>query len=153
VHDQMVVTQPAFNNIDRRRLAADPDGVVMAQVGSAPIAPPTPSVPERPGFGFRLVVSRKLYDAGHNVANSPSLVSLAPGAALHVHSLDLGRVGVVEGARVKVSGARTSVIMTIVADDSVVRGTAWVPWNQPGGNVGELIDATALVNDVRVESI
>ncbi|MFM8946515.1 MAG: NADH-quinone oxidoreductase subunit NuoG [Actinomycetota bacterium] len=153
VHDQMVVTQPAFNNIDRRRLAADPDGVVTAQVGSAPIAPPTPSVPERPGFGFRLVVSRKLYDAGHNVANSPSLVSLAPGAALHVHSLDLGRVGVVEGARVKVSGARTSVIMTIVADDSVVRGTAWVPWNQPGGNVGELIDATALVNDVRVESI
>jgi NADH-quinone oxidoreductase subunit G len=153
VHDQMVVTQPAFSNIDRRRLAADPDGVVMAQVGSAPLAPNAPSVPERPGFGFRLVVSRKLYDAGHNVANSPSLEALAPGAALYVHPLDLDRLGAPVGARVKVSGARTSVIMTLATDDSVVRGTAWVPWNQPGGNVGELIDSSALVNDVRVENI
>ena len=153
VHDQMVVTQPAFNNVDRRRLAADPDGVVMAQVGSAPLAPNAPAVPERPGFGFRLVVSRKLYDAGHNVANSPSLEALAPGAALYVHPLDLDRLGAPVGARVKVSGARTSVIMTLATDDSVVRGTAWVPWNQPGGNVGELIDSSALVNDVRVENI
>ncbi|MEY4361468.1 MAG: NADH-quinone oxidoreductase subunit [Actinomycetota bacterium] len=153
VHDQMVVTQPAFQNIDRRTLASDPDGVVMAQVGSAPLAPSAPSFPERPGFGFRLVVSRKLYDGGHSVANSPSLAPLAPGASLYVHPLDLDRLGASTGARVKVSGARTSVIMTVASDESVTRGTAWVPWNQPGGNVGELIDASALVNDVRVENI
>ena len=40
-----------------------------------------------------------------------------------------------------------------VADDHVLRGTAWVPFNQPGANVGELIDIFAPVNDVRIENI
>ena len=40
-----------------------------------------------------------------------------------------------------------------VADTSVLRGTAWVPFNQPGPNVGELIDCFAAVNDVRIENV
>jgi hypothetical protein len=29
----------------------------------------------------------------------------------------------------------------------------WVPFNQPGPNVGELIDSHAAVNDVRIETL
>ena len=38
-------------------------------------------------------------------------------------------------------------------DPTVLRGTAWVPFNQPGGNVGDLIDVTAPVTDVRIENL
>jgi hypothetical protein len=54
---------------------------------------------------------------------------------------------------VKVSGSRTSIVMKIASDDSVQRGTVWSAWAQAGANVGELIDANALVNDVNVETI
>jgi hypothetical protein len=45
------------------------------------------------------------------------------------------------------------VVFSVVADTSVRRGTAWVPFNQPGPEVGELIDCFAAVNDVRIETI
>jgi hypothetical protein len=43
-------------------------------------------------------------------------------------------------------------VFKVVADDSVVRGSAWVPFNQPGPSIGELIDSADVVTDVRVES-
>ena len=43
--------------------------------------------------------------------------------------------------------------MPIVANAAVPRGTVWSPFNQPGGTVEEIIDATAPVTDVRVERI
>ena len=78
---------------------------------------------------------------------------LAPGSTVHLHPLDLERVGTTEGTEVKVSSNRTTVVFTAVADASVLRGTAWVPFNQPGPNVGELIDCFAAVNDVRIENL
>ena len=36
---------------------------------------------------------------------------------------------------------------------AVPRGTVWSPFNQPGGTVEEIIDATAPVTDVRIERI
>ena len=44
-------------------------------------------------------------------------------------------------------------VFDVVADPSVLRGTAWVPFNQTGPNVGELIDCTAPINDVRIETL
>ena len=67
--------------------------------------------------------------------------------------LDLERVGTTEGREVKVSSNRTSVVFRVAADPAVLRGTAWVPFNQPGPNVGELIDCFAAVNDVRIETL
>jgi hypothetical protein len=43
-------------------------------------------------------------------------------------------------------------VLTVVADDSVIRGSAWVPFNQSGANIGELIDSSVAVTDLRVES-
>jgi anaerobic selenocysteine-containing dehydrogenase len=100
-----------------------------------------------------LVVGRKLYDNGSNVAHSASLAPLAPGSALHMHPLDLERLGAAVGAQVKVSSDRTSIVMPIVADEAVMRGTVWAAWAQSGSNIGELIDSSRSVNDVKVETL
>ena len=125
--------------------------------GGAPaVAVPTPSglpTPERNSYDFRLVVGRRLYDQAVGTAHSPSLAPLARPAALHVHPLDLDRLGASDGASVKVSSPRTSVIMPVQSDPAVLRGTVWAAWNQAGPNVGELIDSASPVIDVRVENM
>jgi predicted molibdopterin-dependent oxidoreductase YjgC len=130
------------------------DGVLAGVPADlAPVDVPAPSVPDRNAYDFRLVVSRLMYDQAITTVNSPTLAPLAPEGAVHLHPLDLERVGTTEGRDVKLSSTRTSVIFRAVADSAVLRGTAWVPFNQPGPNVGELIDCFAAVNDVRIETI
>ena len=147
-----------FEAVTGEAVAADSDGV-LAGVPSA-IDPmnvvPTPaesSVRERNAYDFRLVVSRTMYDEATGTANSPSLAHLPRGSAVHLHPLDLERVGTTDGTEVKVIGPRATVIFAAIADDTVLRGTAWVPFNNPGPNVGELIDCFASVNDVRIENL
>ena len=135
-------------------IAADSDGVLTAVPGAIdPMNHVEAVIGERNAYDFRLVVSRVLYDQAEGTAHSPSLAHLARGSAVHLHPLDLDRVTSTAGARVKVSTASASVVFTAVADDSVLRGTAWVPFNQPGPNVGELIDCFAAVTDVRIENV
>ena len=110
------------------------------------------TIEERNSYDYRLVVSRKLYDGAVGTAKSPSLAHLTIGSELHLHPLDIERVGSSDGADVKVTSKRASMVFKVVADESVVRGSAWVPFNQPGPNIGELIDSSEPVTDVRVES-
>ena len=127
------------------------DGIVCK--GSLPAATAHPStIEERNSYDYRLVVGRKLYDNAVGTAKSPSLAHLAPGSQLHLHPLDVERVGSTDGADVKVTSKRASMVFTVVADDTVVRGSAWVPFNQPGPSIGELIDSNEVVTDLRVES-
>jgi NADH-quinone oxidoreductase subunit G len=104
-------------------------------------------------YDYRLVVSRKLYDRAVGTAMSPSIAPLAIGAGAHVHPLDLDRVGVAEGSEVKLVGARGSVVLPLIADESVERGTIWAPFNQAGADITDLVDATASVTDVRIERL
>ena len=143
---------PGYGEVSAESAAGD--GVLTepaTDLGSLDI--PLPAVGERNAYDFRLVVSRVLYDQATGTANSPSLAHLARTAAVHLHPLDLERVGTTDGHQVKVSSTRTSVRFTAIADASVRRGTAWVPFNQQGPNVAELIDCFAAVNDVRIETI
>lgn len=153
VHDHMVRTIPAFAPATRSALAVNPDGVLMAHSRHDRSSVSAPSLPERSGFGYRLVVSRTLYDAGHVVAESPSLAPLAPGAVAHMHPLDLARLGAIDGAHVKVTSSRTSIVISVRADDRVLRGTVWAAWNQSGPNIGELIDSSQMVTDISVENL
>jgi len=153
VHDHLVHNVAAFASATRSALMKNPDGVLLVHSTSSDSAVTPPTVPDRAGFAYRLVVGRKLYDQGHVTAQSPSLVDLAPGASLHMHPLDLDRLGAPTGSDVKVIGDRTSIIMPVVADEAVMRGTVWAAWNQPGPNIGELIDSALAVNDVSVENL
>jgi NADH-quinone oxidoreductase subunit G len=142
---------PGFAAATVTNVEASSDGVICQ--GALPPAQVIPStVDERNAYDYRLVVSRKLYDNAVGTAMSPSLAHLPTGSFMHLHPLDVERVGTVDGGDVKVTSKRASMVFTVVADDTVVRGSAWVPFNQPGPNVGELIDSDATATDLRVES-
>jgi NADH-quinone oxidoreductase subunit G len=143
-----------YSDVTPRTLAATRDGVLTAVPASIdPINMTAPAMADRNSYDFRLVVSRKLYDRATGTANSPSLAHLVPGFAAHVHPLDIERASVKPGAQVKLSSARASIVVSVLADPSVLRGTVWVPFNQPDGTIGELIDCTATVTDVRIENL
>ena len=127
---------------------------------SAPIGAPTPAFEAVVGtnYDFRLVLSRRLYDAAVSTATSPSLVSLPGGRGLSVHPSDLERIGVSSGDDVKVIGSRGSVVLPVCVDDRVNRGTVWAPFNQPAGersegDVRDVVDIDASVTDIRIERL
>ena len=131
-------------------LAVPPPTKALARVGQ--------TAPVSDGHVHRLVVTRELYDLGINTQMSPSLAGLPRGLRVHLNPADLDHLGVAAGGQVKVSNARGSVVVPAVADDTVLRWTAWMPFNQPSqgaANQGaaELIDATAPVTDVRIETV
>ena len=129
------------------------EGIVVKETSIEPtlVEPKEPPVVD--GYGLRLVSGRKLWDAGTNTSHSASLNHLAEEAILKVHPSDLQRLGVLSGATVRVISTRATETVTAVADDEILRGTAVLPFNQPGGGANRLIDATALVNDIRIETL
>jgi NADH-quinone oxidoreductase subunit G len=107
----------------------------------------------RDAYALRLVSGRKLYDAGRVSAASPSLAPLAPGAALLVHPNDRDRIGIADGTEVEATSRRGSVTLPVRAAPGIPRGVAFLAFNQPGPGAGDLIDATAAVTDIRVETL
>jgi NADH-quinone oxidoreductase subunit G len=98
-------------------------------------------------------VSRKLYDRAVGTQMSRSLSALAPGAALHVHPLDLDNLGVADGDDVKIISAKAASVLPITANAKVPRGVVWSPFNQGGGTIEDVIDAAAATTDVRIERL
>jgi NADH-quinone oxidoreductase subunit G len=149
--DAIAANVPGFSGATVEALRDARDGVVCH--GELPPATAAQSdIEARNSYDYRLVVSRKLYDNAVGTAKSPSLANLASGSKLHLHPLDAERVGTAQGADVKVTSKRASMVLQVVLDESVVRGSAWVPFNQPGPSIGELIDSAQPVTDVRLES-
>jgi NADH-quinone oxidoreductase subunit G len=102
-------------------------------------------------YSLRLVVSRKLYDWGTLVRQSPSLAGLAERATLRLHPQDFDRLGIVPGDDVRVTSSRGHVTVATRPDAAVPRGVAVLDANKAGGRANVLIDANAPVTDVRVE--
>ncbi len=155
LHDQLVASVPAFAPATAAALARVPDGVLLAEAPTAAAIEPgdRPRPATRNAYDLRLVVSRRLYDAGTALMASPSLAQLAAGGTLHVHPLDLDRLGASTGTRLKVTTPRTSTVLVAEADAGVARGLAWLPFNQPDGAAGELLDTASPVIDLRVENL
>lgn len=135
------------------KVAIKRDGVIVDLQLPVRTAVTAPTAPPRNGYEFRLDVSRKLYDRAVSTVTSPALEALAPGASVCIHSLDLERVGAPEGSNVRVSNSHSSIVLPVRVSDAVPRGTAVIPFNQPGADVRELIRHSESVVDVRIESI
>ncbi len=118
-----------------------------------PLAPIAFSAPSRNSYDYRLVVSRKLYDRAVGTQMSRSLVNLAPGAAIHVHPLDLDGLGVTDGDDVRVVSAKASTVLPVRANSMVPRGVAWSPFNQGGAAIEDIVDGATATTDVRIERI
>ena len=152
---EFTAVAPSHAAVTNDALNRAPDGVLASGEGTLAFAPPAaPSaIPKVDAYALRLVVSRKLYDAGVGVAFSPSLAPLAPGARLHMSSYDRQRLGVRDGVPVRVTSSRAALVLDTVADDAIPRGSAWVAYNQPNIAIAELLDVAAAVTDVRVETL
>ncbi len=129
---------------DRRAVGGGP--ALVQFVATAPQAPPALDQ-----YSLRLVATRKLYDQGTAVQQSPSLAGLTPGTKVRVNPYDFERLGVSDGSTVEVTSSRGSVRGDIVADASVPRGSTAVVFNQDTVDAATLIDAGVRVNDVRIE--
>ncbi len=117
----------------------------VAPVGSLP-PPPVDA------YSLRLVAHRKLYDNGTLVQHASSLAPLAPGGRLRLHGWDFERLGIDAGGRVKVTSATGSAMVDAVPDPAVPKGVAAVAVNQPGSTIADVIDATAPITEIRVET-
>jgi NADH-quinone oxidoreductase subunit G len=131
--------------------AAAETGLAIASFGPLPDVSGNDQIPS--SYDFRLVVSRKLYDRAVGTAMSPSLAELAVGAGARIHPLDLPRVGVEDGTEVKLISASGSVVLPLIGDPTVQRGTVWAPFNQAGADISDIVDSSAAVTDVRLERL
>jgi predicted molibdopterin-dependent oxidoreductase YjgC len=125
-----------------------PDAAAIVWTGAE--ARPTPG---RDNYALRLVAGRRLYDAGRTVSASPSLVGLVPDAALCVHPQEIARIGVTDGDPVRITTSRGTQTLALTGDVTVPLGVAVMTFNLPGVGVGDLVDATGVVTDLRVETV
>ncbi len=118
---------------------------------SAPVG--VPPVPPADAYSLRLVTTRTLYDRGTLVQHSPSIAGLAPRSTIWVNPADSDRLGVTAGGRVRASTARGSLTAEVTPNPTVPRGIAVVGFNLEGVSAAELIDASDMVTDVRLETL
>ncbi len=118
---------------------------------SMPLSNSSSLPPTRGGYDLRLVVGHNLYDEGVALRTSPSLSELSRGAHARLHPIDAGRLGAINGTRVRIT-ARSGRTLTIpvFADDAVPQGLVAVAANQRD-QISDLIDIQAVTNDVKVD--
>jgi NADH-quinone oxidoreductase subunit G len=152
IQNAMSAAVPGFGSTTTA-VAIKRDGVVVSVTppSSAPTA--TSVAAPRNSYEFRLDLSRKLFDRAIGTITSPSLENLATEANVFIHPLDLDRVGAAEGTNVRVSNTHSSIVLPVRASSSIPRGTAWVPFNQIGADVRELVRRNESIIDVRIESM
>ncbi len=125
-----------------------PDAATITWTGAE--ARPTPG---RDNYALRLVAGRRLYDAGRTVSASPSLAGLVPETALRVHPQEISRIGVADGDPVRITTSRGTQTLALTGDTTVPLGVAVMAFNLGGVGVGDLVDATSVVTDLRVETV
>jgi len=134
-------------------VAVRKNGILVSVPPISPLQVHHDAAVKRNAYEFRLVVARKLYDEAIGTAMSQSLAALAPGAGVFVNPHDLERVGAKDGSSVRVSNTTRSVILPVHASTAVARGTAFVPFNQKGVDIRELLQTTNGVTDVQIANI
>ncbi|MGB3735548.1 MAG: NADH-quinone oxidoreductase subunit NuoG [Ilumatobacter sp.] len=143
---------PGFAGVTLDALAADRNGVLVT-VSPKPLGNIVHGATQRNTYDHRLVVGRKLYDRAIGTAMSHSIAKLAPGAGAHLHPLDLDALGVAEGGDVRLIGKKATAILPAVSNPGIARGVVWAPFNQDGGTIEDLIDASVSVTDVQIEVV
>ncbi len=124
----------------------------------APLALRVPSAPRvaarLDSYSYRLVVRRHLYDRGTTTTESPALAPLAAAPRLAVHPLELARLGLFPGDRVRLRAAKGEMVLAAAADDHLPRSVVVTGGNLLAeGDALELLAEGELATDVRLESL
>ena len=129
------------------------DGVlipVVPQPAWEPPAAPT-DLGGTDAYSLRVVISRKLYDQGTLVQHCPNSAGLAEAATARVGTDDASKLGVTDGAVVRLSAHGRSIALPAVVDAGVPKGTIVVPTAHDGADPRALVDASRVVVEARVE--
>jgi NADH-quinone oxidoreductase subunit G len=116
------------------------------------VADPPAEVPVD-AYALRLVAGHTLYGSEDVVAATPALASLAPGTALGLNARDRDRLGVQEGDVVRVTSLGGSIDLPVRDDPNVEPGSAFIAVNRAGPGAPDLIEVSAPVTELRVETI
>ncbi len=130
------------------------DGVLLN--GNGDIAPPGPSgatSPVNDRYSLRLLTTRRMYDDGTALRHSPASSGHAAPLELRLNPVDFDKIGVQTDTVVRVESARGHLDMPVQVDAGVPVGSAAVSWRTSGSDCRPLIDASAMVTDVRVERL
>jgi len=159
--DEVARVAPAYSGVTTSSLRHDKDGIVVPLAGveregpellGAPDAADPGSPPAIDAYSLRLVTSRDLYDDGVHVVQNPFFAPLRRPAVLRLNHYDLDRLGVAPGGDVRVTSPRASLVLPVASDDGVPRGSAFLTYNLGAEGAADLLDAAAIVTDVRVET-
>jgi NADH-quinone oxidoreductase subunit G len=152
VTDAIAAEVPTYAGAGHAAVHAARDGVLAVPAATASLPSSSTPTPTASGYDFRLSVGRKLYDQAVGTQLSPSLAGLAPGATVHLHPLDLARLGANDGTQLRLTSPKASTVLPATADLGVPRSAAWIELNQANVSAADLIDVGADVIDVSVES-
>ena len=156
-----VLTGQQLDEKEQASIEEEPPPPQPSRLGIPPVAAPEPSTTssasgadhEGPSAGrpaLRLVTRRTLWDGGTEVQSVPALAGLHPAPCLRVHPSVLADLGNADGETVLVSSSRGSVVLAATGDPSLPEGTAFLPWNLPGGRAGDLVDSSAPYTEVTI---
>jgi NADH-quinone oxidoreductase subunit G len=153
ITNEIAAVSPMHANADAAAIDAASDGVL---VSGGPAwtdqGAPTPA-PAYDRYSFRLVVDRTMYDGGTQTTMCPSIAELSKPGAVRISSTEASKLGVRDGAIVRISSQRASVEGPVLIDDRVASGIAAVAHNHVGLDIRSLIDMNELVTDVRIETV
>ena len=132
----------------------DGGGPVRPGLVSGPVALTVPHVAPNDRYSLRLVASRVLYDLGASVGSAPALAALVATSPLRANPQDLDDLGLSAGGSVRLRTATASAVLDVVPDPSLPRNVVATDFNVPlqEGTVADLIDTTAPVVDLRMET-
>ncbi len=107
-------------------------------------------------YSLRILASRRLYDRGIAMQGSPALAALVPQVSLRVARADLNRLAASDGDVVVLVGSKTSLQLSVVADDELPSGVAELPFNLLDGGGGDpvraILEAGSDVTVIRLET-
>jgi anaerobic selenocysteine-containing dehydrogenase len=116
-------------------------------------AVPDHEVPPRDAYALRLVVGRRLYDNGRMVSEAGALRRVRRPFPLHISPHDAAGLGIESGDDVRVASTRGSQVLPVAIDPGVPAGIAQLDFSADGAGAAALIDAHAVVTDLRLESM
>ncbi len=150
---EVVATSELHAGVDLAAVDADAEGILLPGDPSAPAGPTaSPELPGRDQWTFRLVVTHRLYDQGTLLQHCVSSAGLTPEPVVALSPHDLDTLGISEGGKVKVTSAEGTITGVAEVDPGLPRGSVGLVANLAPAAANQLIDASAPVTDVQVET-
>lgn len=136
------------------RVRDDSGDVARARPRRVALPPTAKSavVPALDRYSVRLVSRRSLYDLGAMTQRSASLVGLARGAAAEVGPVLASKLGLHDGAAVRVSSPQSQVTVPVRIRPSIGEGVVELRFRNGDAGASDLIAIDAVACDVHVET-